>query len=143
MTFHDLGQLFGLTAGRASLLIGTVLAALADYVLRNREGRLVRLLDVGVAASLGLLTVGLILGLSASQVKFAQFADYVNQGLAWVSERLGREEPFAVKSFRLKQILMYGVPPILCYTLIARPVRFSGLVVARGGIPRREAGATS
>lgn len=115
-----------------TLVLGVlVLAATVYYILSDRENRTARLFDVIIAGSVGVLTLVLILSMS-SGFRLDDLTTRVNSLLASVSNLLGRKNPLAVDASRLRQILMYGLPPLLCYTMIARPLRFGmavGVVV--------------
>jgi spermidine synthase len=83
-----------------------VLAGLA-YIFYKKEDRASRALDVAAAAAIGLLQVGLIEGLPASQLRFERLSEFLHV----------RESVF-------RRLLIYALPLVLCYTLLARSVRF-------------------
>jgi hypothetical protein len=66
-----------------------------------------RLLDIGAAVALGLLTAGLILALPFSELN-----------LEWFAEKTGIKEGMA------RTFIMYVLPVLLCVTFLARPLRF-------------------
>lgn len=115
-------------ANARSVVLGLlVLAAMVYYVLRDRDQRVPRLFDLLIAGSVGVLTFVLIVCMSTG-IRLDELTTRVNSVLGSISNLLGRNTPLAVDASRLRQILMFGLPPLLCYTMIVRPLRF-GLAV--------------
>lgn len=92
---------------RTVLLAAALLLALLVYLFHSQSERRLRGIDVAAAAALGLLAVGLALGVPAKDV-----------GLEALSERLG------IKHKELEKSIIWGLPILMAYTLIGRPVRF-------------------
>lgn len=130
---HYEGLLTATKAGVLYALVGLGVAGLLLYILSNPEQRLNRLMDFGLAAALGLLVIGLLYGL--------QWTGVVKAIHSWIESwyESTKEDPDVwFKGLRnyifherpkVRLILVYGVPAILCYTFVERPVRF-GLGVA-------------
>ena len=77
--------------------------------------------DIALPAAFGLLTMGLILGVYSDTIYFSLEK--------WFRERKYSNEVF----YGARMILSYGIPCILCYTLVDRPLRFAlgvGAVIA-------------
>lgn len=91
----------------AALLAGLLLAL--AHVIRSRDRLAVLYLDVALPLMLGLLVVGLIWGVPSSAVA---------SRVSHVAAKLHVGEDAAYK------ILMFGIPAVLCFTFVERPVRF-------------------
>jgi hypothetical protein len=89
-------------------LLAGLLAALA-HVLRSNDRPAALYLDVALPLALGGLVVGLYWGLPSQAVghRLISFADLLG-----------------ARVYVLRQALTFGVPVVLCYTFIERPVRF-------------------
>jgi hypothetical protein len=89
--------------------------------------------DILLPIALGLATWGLLKGLSGEDgwSIVLKMRDAIEYGM----ELLGMEQ--VITAARLRQGLQYGVPALLCYFLVARPVRFGlgfGLMLAAFGM---------
>jgi len=109
-----------LLAGPVAGVAGGVLLICSNW--RKSEELWARILDVLLPLSLMVLVVGLIFGCHARPiddlVRYATELDAKTGAAPWI--------PF--KSDRLRMIIMFGLPAILCYTCVERSVRF-GLCV--------------
>jgi len=87
-------------------------------VWRHPEERLARILDVVLPLTLLVLMVGLILGADSSRV---------DSGLRWLTDSDAENGGGWLRMMspnRLRLILMYGLPAVLCYTCVERSIRF-------------------
>jgi SAM-dependent methyltransferase len=91
----------------AALLAGVGLPL--AVVLRTREGRSERWLDLTLPVCLGVLALGLLWGVPSAVVwpRVRSLADVLH-----------------TDTKHLRVILTYGVPAVLCYTFVERPLRF-------------------
>jgi SAM-dependent methyltransferase len=91
----------------AALLLGGGLAL--ARVLRTRERRSENWLDLTLPLCLGVLALGLLWGVSSPVVwqRVRSLADLLHMDVR-----------------HLRVILTYGVPAVLCYTFVERPLRF-------------------
>jgi hypothetical protein len=92
--------------------VGLGLAAGVCLVWRRRTERVERverLLDVVLPLTLGVLAVGLIWGM---------YSNLVSPRLSSFAER------FNIERSRLRLMITYGLPAVLCYTFVERSVRF-------------------
>ncbi len=128
------GLLAATKPGVMIVLIGLGVAVLVWYVLAQPDNRTNRALDVGLAGALGLLVVGLLYGLRYTGVDTA-LSDLLTKwyeatkddgNTSWFS---GFRNFLLVEDARVRNILIFGIPAILCYTFVERPARF-GLGVA-------------
>jgi spermidine synthase len=92
----------------AALLAGVVIAS--TVALRARERKFDHWMDLALPLCLGLLVVGLSWGL---------FSDAVWGRLSKIADTLNR------RTLELRRILTYGVPLVMCYTFVERPLRFA------------------
>ena len=100
----------GLAGGRWGWHAAALLAAAAAgavYVLRRPDGRPARTLDFLLPLALGVLVVGLILGVSSAPV------------YGTLSRVSGGQDPLT-----LQKLLAFGLPAVLCFTFVDRPLRF-------------------
>jgi hypothetical protein len=106
VTFRPLG-----TPTWAWGLVAAALAVvpLARLALREREKPLERWLDLALPLALGVLVFGLYFGLTSDAM--------------WPQVK-GLATRFGMKPATLSAMLMYGLPAVLCYTLIERTLRF-------------------
>ena len=104
----------GLACGRwgwhAAVLV-IAAAAGAVYVLRRPDDRTARTLDFLLPLALGVLVVGLIWGVSSAPVYRS------------LSDAAGGQDPLT-----LRKLLAFGLPAVLCFLFVDRPLRF-GLAV--------------
>lgn len=118
----------GVTTVRALLGTGVLLLAMLGYVALGHEERTARLLDAGVALAVGVFACWLIIGMrsiGSLDILTAQ----INNALELVSGWIGLPQVLSTGPSRVKSILIFGVPLLLCCTLVLRPARF-GLAVA-------------
>lgn len=128
---HYAGLLTATKPGLLYVLLILCAATLAWYVWRDPATRVNRALDLGLAAALAFLLIGLVYGLFYTGVVTA-LDDLLDK---WYEST--KDDPSAffskLRAFldygKLRNILVFGVPAILCYTFVERPVRF-GLGVA-------------
>src|SRR5262249_14600551 len=81
--------------------------------------------DVALAGILGVVTFGLIQFFTSNSIEMAPFAwaqKKAFEGIEWLSDKGN------VSYRQVKAIFMYGLPILLCYSYVARPLRF-GLAV--------------
>ena len=83
----------------------------AFYVLRSPDKREDRGLDVMLPFTLGLLLVGMVWGLGSNVLYYRMrtLTDFLPDGIT---------------PNRLRNILSYGLPAVLCYTFVERSLRF-------------------
>lgn len=112
---------------RVLAVAGVGALAILIFIFQNRENVLNRVMDVVVAIGMGALAFGLFFGLSSSAVGLDKITEYTNTVLVGVTKWF-TQDGLRIEESNLRMIIMYGLPPLLCYTLIARPVRF-GLAV--------------
>lgn len=89
-----------------------VAAGLA-YIIYRRRDRAERALDVITAGLLGLLTVILALRTHAQ-----------DWNLAWLTDS-GIMKKLHMQAGQIDRILMYGLPALICYVFVDRPIRFA------------------
>ncbi|HEV3083607.1 MAG TPA: fused MFS/spermidine synthase [Gemmataceae bacterium] len=104
---------------------------LLDYSKRGWLGRFTGLvLDLGFAVLLGYLAFGFITFFKVSD-EDASWLKRLPSGIGslheWVANRLANVNE--TRQAQLRSILEYGIPILVCYALVARPIRF-GLGVA-------------
>jgi hypothetical protein len=92
----------------AALVLGLILGIVA--ALRARDKRLDHWLDLVLPVTLGLLLIGLSLGLEASTV---------SPRVQRIAQALNRHRG------EFQRILTYGVPLLMCYVCVERPLRFA------------------
>jgi spermidine synthase len=101
------------------IVAGFVLLVPLPYFIRNAQWRS-RAFDVVLPAALGLLSASMLWGLKATDWAYRPLLGWlfqVTDGRVDISSRL------------VDLVLMYGLPLVLCYVFVKRPVRF-GLGVA-------------
>jgi hypothetical protein len=102
------------------LLLGAVVLGVLGglwMVWRDREERLARILDMVLPLTLLVLMVGLILGI---------YSNIVDAGLRKLvyNPETNTDGVLPLSLNRLRLILMYGLPAVLCYTFVERSLRF-------------------
>jgi hypothetical protein len=92
----------------AAALLGGLIIGVAN-ILRDKQRSAASYLDAALPLALLLLVAGLYWGLASTAVwsRVRGFADGINMGPE-----------------RLRVVLTFGVPAVLCYTFVERPVRF-------------------
>ena len=123
--FHGL-----LTAAKPGLMLAMAAAAglgIVWYVWSDANQRANRALDFGLAGSLFLLVLGMVYGLGYTGIlgslkKFlVEYSQSDQESATHVHAHVCR---FLLSDNKFRHILIYGIPAILCYTFVERPLRF-------------------
>lgn len=121
-------NLRGVLTPRALLGAGALLLAMLGYIALDRTERTARLLDAGVALAIGVFALWLIVGVR-SLGSLDNLTGWVNNSLELVSGWIGLPQALSTGTARVRSVLIFGLPLLLCCTLVLRPARF-GLAVA-------------
>ncbi len=92
----------------------------------------VLLLDVALPMVLGLVAYGLarfLAGGTLENTPLGRLQHWAFDGLKWLSTPRGDDEYNYDRYVRIRSIIVYGLPILLCYACVPRPLRF-GLCVA-------------